>query len=107
MERGNVQHHDDESLRAGQLLQNRADLLPAEHHWQSFRRARAHDRWNRRDLDREDVRVQKEQRAEGLILRRRTDPTVNSQPREELRTCRWAENACEALPIVTRLGFHG
>lgn len=82
---GAVEQHDTQLRHADEVPQNRLDLLSAEHDRQSFRRARAHDRRNRRDLDRKDVRVQKEQGADGPILRRRTDPAVNSQPGEELR----------------------
>jgi hypothetical protein len=71
---------------AGELLQNRGDLLLAEDYGQPFRSARAHDGWNSRDIDREVVLVQKDRRGEGLILRRCTDPTINRQSRRNCDT---------------------
>ena len=75
---------------AGQLLQNCANLLPAQHDGQSLRSTGAHNRRHGADLDRERL-VEKQHRAERLVLRRGADPSLDREPRQKPRNGRRAK----------------
>ena len=85
-----VQQHDDQPLCAGELLQDCANLVPAQHDGQPLRSTGAHNRRHGADLDRERL-VEKQHRAERLVLRRGADPSLDREPRQKPRNGRRAK----------------
>ncbi|MBI2187338.1 MAG: hypothetical protein HYU37_09520 [Acidobacteria bacterium] len=87
-EPGAVEQHHHQPLRAGELLEERADLVSVEHYRQPFRRTRPHNRWNVADGHRQHVFIEKQQRTECLILCGGADVLVDREKRQKPRDFR-------------------
>jgi hypothetical protein len=82
---GSVQQGPDDPHHPAQLLKDRADLVPAQHHWKPLRRPRPDHRRNRTQILTEHVTVEKEDGAERLILCGGTDAFAGRERREKCR----------------------
>ena len=80
-----IEQHDDKPHRARQLLEDPAHFVAAEHDGHADRLSGPWHGLDRAYFNPEDVPVEEQQRAECLILCRRTDTLLDGQPRQERR----------------------
>jgi hypothetical protein len=87
-----VEERDDNPGHASQCIQKPPYLVAAQDHRQTHRRTGTRHLLDRSDVVLQHLAIQKEQRAERLVLRRRTDPLTDGQPLQKRRAS-WARNA--------------
>jgi hypothetical protein len=77
-----VRHQPRHALES---LQDRPDLVAGEDDWQPFRSHGAHDAIQPREIDFQHPAIEKQQRAQGLVLSGARDLPLDRQRREEAR----------------------
>ena len=82
---GSVEKRHDHPHRSLDILEDRADLFPAEDDRDPMRHLASRRRFDWTDVNVKDVPVQEQQGAQRLILRRRADVLAGGKPRQERR----------------------
>lgn len=80
---GAIEQHDDDPDLSGQVFHDRSHFVAAEHDRYAGRRTRSGRLPDRADLRPEHDPVQEQQRAQGLVLRRRAHVPPYRQPRQK------------------------
>jgi hypothetical protein len=94
-----VEQDGHKTWRPTHLFENRADLFASEDDRQSLGRASADNPIQPRDILVKDVAIEEEERAECLILRRRTDSFLDGEPGQEARKFGFSEQRRVAPPV--------